>query len=193
MRGPWLIARFIDPDAEILYVPADQALEVAGREAALSFDAPGARYDHRDRKCTSEVVIDEHALTGDPALTPAGSRRTCSRKLHDELAGYVELTGGAFRRNRATAHLVIGVLAEASGGGVGAGLLQEAKRRAAAHGLHRLELTVMTHNRQAIGLYGRTGFSVEGRRSECLLIGGRFVDELYMAAILLGEHPADPA
>jgi ribosomal protein S18 acetylase RimI-like enzyme len=181
MRGPWLIATFIDPDAEILYVPADQVLEVAGREAALSFDAPGARYDHRDRKCTCEVVIDEHALTGDPALTPAGSRRTCSRKLHDELAGYVELTGGPFRRNRATAHLVIGVLAEASAGGVGAGLLQDAKRRAAAHGLHRPELTVMTHNRRAIGLYERTGFSVEGRHSECLL-GGRFVDELYMAA-----------
>jgi hypothetical protein len=104
MRGPWLIAKFIDPDAEILYVPADQVLEVAGREAALSFDAPGARYDHRERKCTSEVLIDEHALTGDPALAPAGSRRTCSRKLHDELAGYVELTGSAARRNRATAH-----------------------------------------------------------------------------------------
>jgi hypothetical protein len=51
----------------------------------------------------------------------------------------------------------------------------------------------MTHDRRAIGLYGRTGFSVEGQRSECLLIGGRFVDELYMAAILPGEHPADPA
>jgi GNAT superfamily N-acetyltransferase len=62
----------------------------------------------------------------------SGNSAVIVAELHDELAGYVELTGGAFRRNRATARLVIGVLAEASGGGVGAGLLQEAKRRAAA-------------------------------------------------------------
>ena len=105
-------------------------------------------------------------------------------KSGDELVGYVELTGGAFRRNRTTAHLVIGVLAEAGGQGLGARLLKEAKRWAAAHGVHRLELTVMAHNQRAAGLYERMGFSVEGRRAQCLLIDGRFVDELYMAVIL---------
>ena len=102
----------------------------------------------------------------------------------DELAGYVELTGGAFRRIRATGYLVIGVLAQASGLGVGTGLLTEAKRWAAAHGLHRLELTVMARNHRAVGLYERMGFCVEGRRSQCLLIDGDFVDELYMAVLL---------
>ena len=102
----------------------------------------------------------------------------------DELAGYVQLTGGRFRRNRTTAHLVMGVLAEASGQGLGTGLLTEAKRWAAAHGVHRLELTVMAHNHRAAGLYERMGFSVEGRRAQCLVIDGRFVDELYMAVIL---------
>jgi RimJ/RimL family protein N-acetyltransferase len=101
-----------------------------------------------------------------------------------ELAGYVELTGGSFRRNKITAHLVIGILAEASGQGVGARLLAEAKRWAAEHGVHRLELTVMAHNHRAIGLYERMGFTVEGRRTQCLVIDGRFVDELYMAVIL---------
>jgi hypothetical protein len=38
---PWLIKKFIDPDAEFLYVPADQVLEVAEREGAKSYDAPG--------------------------------------------------------------------------------------------------------------------------------------------------------
>lgn len=65
---PWLIRRFIDPDAEILYVPKDQVLTVAQAEAAHSFDAPGARYDHRDGKCTFEVLLDEYGLDGDPAL-----------------------------------------------------------------------------------------------------------------------------
>ena len=66
---PWLIRRFIDADAEILYVPADEVLDVAAAEEAHSFDAPGARYDHRDGKCTFEVLIDEYDLGGDPALT----------------------------------------------------------------------------------------------------------------------------
>lgn len=65
---PWLIRRFIDPDAEILYVPSEEVLAVADREGGLSFDAPGARYDHRDNQCTFEVLIDEHHLGGDPAL-----------------------------------------------------------------------------------------------------------------------------
>ncbi len=65
---PWLIRRFIDPDAEILYVPKDDVLAVADAEGAHSFDAPGARYDHRDGKCTFEVLIDEHRLADDRAL-----------------------------------------------------------------------------------------------------------------------------
>ena len=64
---PWLIRRFIDPDAEILYVPKDQVLAVADTEGAHSFDAPGAKYDHRDGKCTFEVLIDDYGLS-DPAL-----------------------------------------------------------------------------------------------------------------------------
>jgi hypothetical protein len=65
---PWLIAKFIDPDAEILYVPAGQVLEEAQRQDAISFDAPGARYDHRGGRCTFEVLIEDHHLDRDPAL-----------------------------------------------------------------------------------------------------------------------------
>jgi hypothetical protein len=65
---PWLIAKFIDPAAEILYVPAGRLLDEAERIRAISFDAPGARYTHRDGKCTFEVLIDDYDLAGDPAL-----------------------------------------------------------------------------------------------------------------------------
>ena len=64
---PWLIAKFIDPDAEFLYVPADRVLEVAEQENAISFDAPEARYTHRDGLCTFEVLVEEHAID-DPAV-----------------------------------------------------------------------------------------------------------------------------
>jgi hypothetical protein len=64
---PWLIRTFIDPDAEFLYVPADKVVEVADREAALSYDAPGARYTHRDGLCSFEVLVEEYAIE-DPAV-----------------------------------------------------------------------------------------------------------------------------
>ena len=65
---PWLIRKFIDPEAEILYFPTDQVLAVAEGEHAHGFDTPGAEYDHRGNKCTFEVLIDDYELTGDPAL-----------------------------------------------------------------------------------------------------------------------------
>ncbi len=64
---PWLIKNFIDPEAEFLYVPADHVLEVAKREGAPSYDAPGATYTHRDGLCSFEVLVEEYEL-GDPAL-----------------------------------------------------------------------------------------------------------------------------
>ena len=66
---PWLIRRFIDPDATIIYVRADEVLERAREEAARTFDAPGAEFTHRDNKCSFEVLIDEfHLAQDDPAL-----------------------------------------------------------------------------------------------------------------------------
>jgi hypothetical protein len=65
---PWLIRRFIDPDAQILFVPPDQVLEVAAREGGRSFDAPDATYTHRGDQCTFEVLLDDYNLGGDRAL-----------------------------------------------------------------------------------------------------------------------------
>ena len=64
---PWLIRKFIDADAKIVYVPADQVLAYAERTGAISFDAPGARYTHRDGKCSFETLIEEYAIA-DPAV-----------------------------------------------------------------------------------------------------------------------------
>ncbi|MEO8468300.1 MAG: chromate resistance protein ChrB domain-containing protein [Chloroflexota bacterium] len=65
---PWLIRKFIDPDAEIVYLPRDEVLAYATSRGAISFDAPGARYTHRDGLCSFEVLIEDNALRGDPAL-----------------------------------------------------------------------------------------------------------------------------
>src|SRR5262249_51370933 len=65
---PWLIRRFIDAEAEFLFAPRDQVLEVASREGAHSYDAPGAEYTHRDGKCSFDVLVEEFRLADDPAL-----------------------------------------------------------------------------------------------------------------------------
>jgi hypothetical protein len=64
---PWLIRKFIDPEAEFLYVPAEDVLAVAEREGATSYDAPGARFTHRDGWCTFEVLVEEYGIE-DPAV-----------------------------------------------------------------------------------------------------------------------------
>ncbi|MBS1117082.1 MAG: hypothetical protein H6Q87_1466 [candidate division NC10 bacterium] len=64
---PWLIAKFIDPQAEFLFVPKDDVVEVARREGGKSFDCPRADYTHREGKCSFEVLVDAYNLS-DPAL-----------------------------------------------------------------------------------------------------------------------------
>ncbi len=71
---PWLIRRFIDPDAEIHYVPAGEVLATAEATGGYSFDAPGAAYTHQPAPdgdgewCTFETLIAAHRLGDDPAL-----------------------------------------------------------------------------------------------------------------------------
>jgi hypothetical protein len=65
---PWLIRRFVDPEAEIIFVRPDQVLGVAEAEGGYSFDAKDATYTHRGNQCTFEVLIDEYHLDHDPAL-----------------------------------------------------------------------------------------------------------------------------
>jgi hypothetical protein len=65
----WLIRRFLDPEAEILFVEPEEVATVQEREGAIGFDAPGARYPHSDAqgRCSFEQLVDER-LAGDPAL-----------------------------------------------------------------------------------------------------------------------------
>lgn len=102
----------------------------------------------------------------------------------DTLVGYISLTGEPYRRIRHVAYIVAGVRASHSGQGVGSTLFTEAEAWARDAGITRLELTVMTHNAVAVGLYQRRGFQVEGTRRRAMRVDGAFVDEYYMAKLL---------
>jgi hypothetical protein len=66
---PWLIRRYIDPDAEFIFVPASDVEKVAQREGATPFDTEGARLGHRDGRCSFETIIEEYELLErDPTL-----------------------------------------------------------------------------------------------------------------------------
>lgn len=65
---PWLIRRFVDRDAEFLYVPGDQVDRVAREEKAIPFDVEGAKLGHVDGRCSFESIVLEYGLTEDPAL-----------------------------------------------------------------------------------------------------------------------------
>ena len=64
---PWLIRRFVDQDAEFLYVPADQVMTVAGREGATPYDVPDVDLGHHGAQCSFDAILDKYRLD-DPAL-----------------------------------------------------------------------------------------------------------------------------
>src|SRR5579859_4495591 len=66
---PWLIQRFVDPDAEFLYAPADQILPVAEREGATPYDIPGAELGHHGDECSFDAIVRKYDLAStNPAL-----------------------------------------------------------------------------------------------------------------------------
>jgi hypothetical protein len=64
---PWLVARFIDPQAEFLYVPAAQVLAVAQASAAVPYDIPGVEMSHVGDLCSFDAFLAKYRLA-DPAL-----------------------------------------------------------------------------------------------------------------------------
>ncbi|MCF3110889.1 chromate resistance protein [Niabella sp. CC-SYL272] len=94
---PWLIKRFIDPDAEIIYVPFDEVLERAAVLDAIPFDIPGVEYTHYEDKCTFDYFLQKHQLK-DPALAAmAAIVRGADTDRHDlasQAAGLWAISAG---------------------------------------------------------------------------------------------------
>jgi len=65
---PWLIKRFIDPDAELLFVPADTVMEVAQREHATPYDVKDVELGHHGKECSFDAFIKKYGLAVDPAM-----------------------------------------------------------------------------------------------------------------------------
>ena len=60
---PWLIKRFVDTEAEFLYVPAEEVSAVAEREEATPYDVKGVELGHVDGRCSFESIVVKYHLT----------------------------------------------------------------------------------------------------------------------------------
>ncbi len=69
---PWLITRFIEPEAEFLYVPAGRVLAVAEETGAIPYDVPGVELTHVGELCSFDAFLAKYALSDSALQTLAG-------------------------------------------------------------------------------------------------------------------------
>lgn len=98
--------------------------------------------------------------------------------------GFIMAMGGNMRRIRHRAVIVIGILQAYVDQGIGARLFLTLISWVKKHGVHRLELTVMVHNKRGVALYKKMGFKIEGTRKKSVIVDGKYVDEYLMAKIV---------
>jgi hypothetical protein len=65
---PWLIKRFVDNEAEFIFVPADQVQSEAASLGATQYDVPNAELGHHGKECSFEAIMKKYHLTDDAAL-----------------------------------------------------------------------------------------------------------------------------
>ena len=69
---PWLIKKFVDPNAEFIFVPADKVMGEAKRLDAIPYDVPNVELGHHGKECSFEAILKKYNLTGNRALMLLG-------------------------------------------------------------------------------------------------------------------------
>lgn len=69
---PWLIKKFVDPQAEFLFVPVEQVMDVAQKENAIPYDVKDVELGHHGKECSFEAILKKYNLTQNPALVLLG-------------------------------------------------------------------------------------------------------------------------
>lgn len=96
---PWLVARFIDPQAEFLFVPAAEVMVEAQTQEAIPFDVPDVELGHDGPRCSFDAFMAKYGLTGkDPALDRLAlivrGADTSDKDLTPESRGLDAIAGG---------------------------------------------------------------------------------------------------
>lgn len=148
---------------------------------ALDIETDHMMYEPRERERRTDIRelrddIQKNVINGNDFLLAA---------MEDsKIIGYIRAERGRFNRISHTAYIVIGILKEYCGKGIGTALFENLDRWAKENNIVRLELTVECRNEAARRLYEKSGFKIEGIREKAMLVNGVFADEYYMAKIL---------
>lgn len=100
---PWLIRKFVDPEAEFFYVPKDRVINEAARLNAIPFDVAGVEYTHEGDRCTFDFIVKKHALTDAAVLRMAEIIRGADTDRFDlapQAAGLWAITAGLSYNHR---------------------------------------------------------------------------------------------
>jgi hypothetical protein len=65
---PWLIRKFVDQQAEFLFVPPEKVQDVASKSGAIPYDVQGVELGHHGQECSFDAIVKKYKLGGDPAL-----------------------------------------------------------------------------------------------------------------------------
>lgn len=94
---PWLIKKFVDPDAQFIYVPFKDVLRIAQETDATPFDIPGVEYTHYGDKCTFDYIVHKHNIQNAAIDIIAKIVRGADTDRHDianEAAGLLAISSG---------------------------------------------------------------------------------------------------
>lgn len=101
----------------------------------------------------------------------------------NKLIGYISAQKGRLNRIAHSAYIVVGILADYCGKGIGTEFFKRLNVWAEENEIVRLELTVICENEAAKHLYINSGFKIEGIKRKSVCVDGKYLDEYYMARV----------
>ncbi|WP_145409523.1 HAD-IIIA family hydrolase [Paenibacillus xylanexedens] len=182
----WIVQRRVQPPQDIVIrqVASEDAAALLELHRALDRESMYMLYNSGERKSTIQAqarFIDQ--------LNESPNSTTWLAEHQGRVIGHLTVIGGGAERIRHRASIVIGVRKAYAGRGIGTRLMAALEMWRSSAGITRLELTVMSHNHTAIGLYHKIGFVQEGKKVKSLLVDGAYVDEYMMSKLY--ERDAD--
>ena len=158
-------------------VPADAAaflelLHVLDAETKFLLFEPGER---------QTTVAEQRKIIED---INAGGGLIWAAEDSGHLVGFLSARRGGAKRMRHSVYIVVAILQAYTHQGIGTRLFTGLEQWARTNGLRRLELTTMAHNVNAIALYQKMGFEIEGTKRRSMCIDGNDIDEYYMGKLL---------
>lgn len=155
-------------------IDAERLWEMMNR---LDYETKYMLYEpgERTKNLTRIEALINNSVEGDDFLLVA--------EAEGQIVGYISAQKGGLKRIAHSAYIVVGVLKDYRGQGIGTEFFKQLDRWALEKKVTRLELTVICENEVAKHLYEKHGFEVEGVKRKSVFVEGTYLDEFYMAKV----------